>query len=136
MTRLPDLANQLNAAIAQNKLYYEVYKAGKDVENELRAQIQEELHYNELKQIKTDTTTISLSQKSSLQIMNESMVIDWLNSTPNVEADAYIGVKRANLETLAKEMLKQTGELIPGTDTQYTEVLSIRTKQDNKQEKP
>lgn len=128
MTRLSDLAASLNVVIAENKLQYNVYKAGKDLEDELRRQIQEELHANELKQIKTDNTTISLTERPSLQIMNEAMVIEWLNSEPNVEAGAYIGVKRANLETLAKQMLKETGEIIPGTDTQITETLSIRTK--------
>lgn len=131
MTRLSDLAASLNTVIEANKLQYAVYKAGKDLEDELRHQIQEELHANQLKQIKTDDTTISLSERSSLQIMNESMVIDWLRNEPNVEVDAYIGVKRANLETLAKQMLKETGEIIPGTDTQYNEVLSIRTKKTN-----
>lgn len=130
MNRLSDLAASLNVVITENKLQYNVYKAGKDLEDELRRQIQEELHANKLQQIKTDNTTISLTERSSLQIMNEAMVIEWLNSEPNVEADAYIGVKRANLETLAKQMLKETGEIIPGTDTQVTETLSIRTKKE------
>lgn len=127
MSRLSVLADQLSDTITKNKLQYDVYKAGKDLEDALRQQVQEELISNKLKQVKTDSATISLNQKQTFYITNEVAVRDWLENTPDVEADAYIGVKKPALESLAKVMLKQTGEIIPGTDMQVSEILSIRT---------
>lgn len=130
MTRLADLAAQLATIAAQNKLEYEVYKAGRALEDECRAQLTEELRANELKQIKTDTATISLASRPRIVIRNEAEVMQWLRDEPDVEDDLYIGVKKQYFDSLAKEYTKQTGNIIPGTAIDTSEILSIRISKD------
>lgn len=106
---------------------YKQYKAEKEVEDALRDQLMAALKEVGLKSAKNDKFIVSISKTPRVVITNEQAAMDWLKNTPDVESDFYIGIKKTEFSTLAKAMLKDTGELADGTEVQITETLSIRS---------
>jgi hypothetical protein len=111
---------------AQGAEAYKIYKEVKESEEQLKFVLMEKLKEVGLKSAKGEEYTASLSEKPRVVIKDESAVIEWLKNAPNVEEDFYIGVKRTEFQSLATSLLKETGELIDGTDVQVTESLSVR----------
>lgn len=105
---------------------YEAYKSVQTVEDDLKSQLVATLRETGLKSAKGQNYQASLSERSDIVVTHESSVIEWLNNEPDVEHDVYIGLKTTAFKTLAKEVLKTTGEIIPGTETRVTESLSIK----------
>lgn len=106
---------------------YKQYKELKEDEESLKTELSEMLDMMGLKSAKGEHYTASISDKPDIQITHEQSVINWLNETPNVEADAYIGLKKTEFKGLALQILKETGEIVPGTELLTKEVLSIRS---------
>lgn len=125
-----DIAN-LVAALGELKAAqseaYKAYKGMKEAEESLKAQLMEQLQSAGLKSAKGENYQATVSDKPDIQITHEQSVINWLNETPNVEADAYIGLKKTEFKGLALQILKETGEIVPGTELLTKEVLSIRS---------
>jgi hypothetical protein len=105
---------------------YKLYKEQKQAVDELKQQLIAELDKAGLKSAKGKKFQASIAQKLDIEVTHERSVIDWLKSDPNVEEDAYIGLKLTPFKTLAKEVLKKSGEIIPGTETVHKESLIIR----------
>lgn len=124
---LTELLTELGKArAAANKTYVE-YKKEQEIVDVLRDELLVMLKETGLKSAKNDEFTVSISQTPRVVIVNESALIEWLKETPDIESDVYIGVKRSAFDTLAKTMLKSTGELANGTEVAVTEALNIRS---------
>lgn len=121
---------ELLSALGENKKksgeLYALYKAMKTEEDVLKEELMASLKATGLKSAKGEDYTASISEKPNIVITSERDVMDWLENTPNVEADFYIGVKKPEFKTLALQVLKDSGEIINGTDLQTTESLAIR----------
>lgn len=115
----------LNKTQAAN--LYKEYKKLKEIEDILKGQLMFKLKDSSLKSAKGDKYTASITETPTVVIHDEKAVMEWLKNTPNVEADFYIGIKKPEFSTLAKQMLKETGELANGTDIEVRESLSIRS---------
>lgn len=126
MSKVSELVDQLGVLGQQSKAAYEAYKAIEDKKTYLRAQLTAELAEAGLKSAKTDIYTASIVTKPSIVINHEQSVLDWLRETPDVDTDVYIGLKKTEFKTLAMAMLKETGEVIPGTDIVEAATISIR----------
>lgn len=105
---------------------YTAYKKLKEAEEVLKAELYAKLTETGLKSAKGGKYTASITEKPSIVINHEQSILDWLKESPNVEADAYIGLKATPFKSLAMQVLKETGEIVPGTELQTTESLSIR----------
>jgi hypothetical protein len=123
---LSELIEQLGAARNAAQAAYESYKELKAIEDQVRYQLELELHVTGLKSAKGKDFTATIVERPTVVIKHEASVINWLQHTPNVEADHYVGVKSAEFRTLAQAMLKETGELIPGTEVEVRENLAIK----------
>jgi hypothetical protein len=109
------------------KLYKE-YKELKESEDNHRSALLEEMRIVGLRSAKTDKYTVSVTPRPNIQIQHEQSVIDWIKNTPDVEDDQYIGLKKTEFKPLAMALLKETGEIIPGTELVTTESITIRSK--------
>jgi hypothetical protein len=120
------LVNKLGELGKQSQYYYEEYKKTEEKKQELRKVLMDTLQAAGLRSAKTDTFTASMSARPSIQVSHEQSVLEWLREAPDIEADAYIGLKKAEFKSLAMTLLKQTGEVIPGTELITNESISVR----------
>lgn len=129
MTSLPlsKLIHDLGEARAKAVNAYMIYKDLKEIEDSIRYNLHDELRTIGLQSVKGNEYTASITNKQTVLVTNERLVIDWLNNTPNVESDQYIGLKATEFKSFAQSILKDTGEIIPGTDVQVRESLAIRS---------
>lgn len=123
---ISELIEQLGVNKTLANETYTAYKKLKDAEEALKMQLHSKLLETGLKSAKGDKYTASITEKPSIVINHEQSILDWLKESPDVEVDAYIGLKATPFKSLAMQVLKETGEVIPGTELQTTESLSIR----------
>lgn len=126
MATIADLIERLGEVKAKRAGLYKEYKGLEEDENALRHELQDLLVSTGLKSAKGSRYSASLTEKPQIVINSETEVLDWLDNTPNIEKDFYVGLKKTEFKTLASTMLKETGEVIPGTDVLIQETLSIR----------
>lgn len=124
---LSELVAALGEARTASSNAYEAYKELKGIEDQLRFELEATLHNEGLKSAKGQDFTASLIETPRIVIRHEQSVIEYLRSTPDIEADRYIGVKSTEFQSLAKSLLKGTGEIIPGTKVEVRESISIRS---------
>lgn len=121
-----DLLEELGSVKKQaNKLYKE-YKNLLVIEAGLKQELILNLQEIGLKSIKGEKYSASISSRPNITVQSETAVIEWLKEAPNIEADAYIGLKVTPLKGLALQILKETGEVVPGTEYSSTESLTIK----------
>lgn len=122
--------SELIAKLGENKKQaanlYKSYKQLKEVEEVLKDELMLRLRENGLKSAKGEEYSASISERSDVVVTHEQSVIDWLRETPDVEEDAYIGLKTTNFKQFARQILKDTGEIIPGTDVVSADSISIK----------
>lgn len=106
---------------------YDIYKQLKEMEDALRAQLFETLKADNLRSAKGADFTASISQTPTVVVKHEPSVIDWLKHAPDIEYDQYVGLKTTNFQGLARSILKGTGEVIPGTEIEVRETISIKS---------
>jgi hypothetical protein len=126
MNDVSALVDELGTLSQQSKELYGQYKAIEEQKAGVRAALTEALQTAGLRSAKTSNYTASVSVRPSVQVVHEQSVIDWLKDTPDVETDQYIGLKKTEFKTLAMAVLKNTGEVIPGTEVVQTETLSVK----------
>ena len=127
---LTDIMADLLVAKHNSQSAYEVYKACKETENSLREELMETLNENQLKSAKDASTgtTATIATKIGIDIKDEKKVIDWIKNQPTLDADLYIGLIKSRFEGIAKTWLQQSGELVPGTELQEIEYLTVKEK--------
>lgn len=123
---LSNLLTELGLARQIAAEAYKEYKQLKEQEDGLRAALFEELHAVGLDSAKGSDFTASIRKEPTFVIKHEPSVIQWLRDTPGIEEDVYIGIKSPEFKTLAKTILTQTGEIIPGSEYLISESLAIR----------
>lgn len=126
-THLSDLVAALGDARAKASAAYDTYKTLKAIEDDIRESLYAELQSSGLRSAKGDDFTASIAQKPTVVIKDEQAAMDWLKEAPDVETDVYIGLKATEFQSLAKSVLKGTGEIIPGTEIQIRESLAIKS---------
>lgn len=132
MSKITILLDRLGRQRKLTQKAYDEYKAVKELEDITRDDLSNELHAIGLTSAKTKDFTATLAQRVNIEVMHEPSVIDWIKHQPNLEADLYIGLKKSAFDPIAKVLLKNTGELIPGTATIIKEYVSLR---DNRKDK-
>jgi hypothetical protein len=123
--KIAELVAELGKKTNDNKALYATYKESKDEEDKIRLTLTERLKGTGLLTAKTPEYTASIAVKQQVAVTNEREAIDWLKNS-GLETDQYIGLKTTNFKTMATSMLKDTGEVIPGTQLVESESLSIR----------
>lgn len=129
---ISELLNELGQVKTTANNHYKEYKALKEQEDGLKFKISETLKEMGLKTAKGDKYQVSLSEKHDIKVTSESNVLFWLKESPDVEADAYIGLKTTAFKNLANQMLKDTGEMVPGTELTMNEIVSVRANRKGK----
>lgn len=124
--KVSDLLKKLGENKQASSELYKSYKELKEQEEQLKYDLIVMLRDSGLKSAKGEAFTASIMETPSVVIKDESAVLEWLRNTPDVETDFYIGVKKPEFNTLAKQMLKETGELAHGTELEVRETLAIR----------
>lgn len=124
---LSELVAALGEARAASTGRYEAYKESKGIEDQLRYELELKLKETGLKSVKGADYNAVITETPRIVVKHEQSVIDWLKEAPNIETDQYIGLKAAEFQGLAKAMLKDTGEMVPGTEVEVRESLAIRS---------
>lgn len=132
---LSELLAALGEARQAASSAYEGYKELKGIEDQLRYELEITLKETGLKSAKGEDFSASISETPRVVVVNEQSVIDWLQNTPDVEGDRYVGLKTTEFSTFAKARLKGTGEVIPGTEVRVAESLSIKANPKKKEVK-
>jgi hypothetical protein len=123
---LSELLAELGKARVASNGAYERYKELKGIEDQFRYELEAQLQSSGLKSVKGADFQAVITQKPSIVIKHPESVIDWLEHAPDIEKDQYIGLKETAFKKFAETYLKGTGEVIPGTDVEVKESLSIR----------
>ena len=126
MTKTVELIEQLGELSTNNKALYKAYKESKDIEDELREALTLSLQSDKLKSAKTEKYLVTIAQRPAIQIDSETDVLDWIKANPKYEADMYIGLKATPFKSFAMKYMKETGEVINGTDYVVNESLMIK----------
>ena len=126
MEKITTLIDQIGDLNNEANEHFVAYKDIKERLDVLKMQLSATLNEVGLKSAKTNRYNASIVFKSDILLEDEHTVMDWLKNTPDVEYDTYIGIRKPEFKTLAREWFKGTGEIIPGTATKQTESLSIR----------
>ena len=122
--------SELIGHIGQNKKRqaeaYREYKDLKEIEEVWKNELMRKLQEVGLKSAKGEKYSASISSRTDIVVTHEQSVLDWIKETPNIEADAYIGLKKTEFKTLAKTLLKDTGEVVPGTELTTIESITVK----------
>lgn len=132
---LSELVKRLGIARTRTQDAYESYCILRDSEGMLRRALQAELEASGLRSAKGLNYTASIVEKPTIVVRHEQSVIEWLRTTSDIKYEQYVGLRSQAFQTLAKSLLKGTGELVPGTEMQMHETLSIRSNINNKDRK-
>lgn len=124
--QISELIEQIGVNKKRQAEAYKTYKDLKEIEEIWKAELMAELDKSGLKSAKGEKYMASISSRSDVIVTSESDVVEWLKNDPNVEEDAYIGLKVSTFKPLANEVLKKTGEIIPGTERVIKDSLTIK----------
>ena len=122
ITELVERAGELSH---NSRELYKQYKAVKEEEDAVRAELTAQLNTTGLLTAKTAYFTASIAKKQSVNVVDEKAAVKWIESE-GLEVDYYVGLKLTPFKTMAMSRLKDTGEIIPGTELAEAETLSIR----------
>lgn len=124
---IAELIEQLGETKKLGNETYKTYKEIKQAEDDLKLELVAKLDDAGLKSAKGQKYQAVMTERTDIGITHEQSVLDWLRETPEIESDFYIGLKKTEFKTLAKAMLKETGEVIPGTELVRNESLMVRS---------
>lgn len=126
MSNVTKLIDQLGSLKATANKLYSDYKDMQVHIAELSASLSAELESLGLRSAKSKQYGVSIAQRTNVSVISETAVKEWLQNTPNIESDFYIGLKLTPFKTLANQVLKETGEIIPGTELEYKESITVK----------
>ena len=105
---------------------YSQYKSDMVELQKLKDELQLMLGEAGLKSAKSTNYGVSIATRKSISVESEQSVKEWLENTPDIEADAYIGLKLTPFKKFAAGWFQETGEIIPGTEPATTESVTIK----------
>ena len=123
--QITELIQKVGELSHNSREMYKQYKALKEEEDYLRAELTSQLTATGLMSAKTEQFTASLSKKQSIVVADEKKAIDWIKQE-GLDLDYFVGLNQAHFKSMAMEKLKNTGEVVDGTTLVETETLSIR----------
>jgi hypothetical protein len=123
---LKDLINHYGTLKNETNKLYADYKNLQMKLQQAKRVLENKLNEIGLKSAKSQNFGVSIATKPNITIQHEQSVLEWLKTTPNIETDVYIGLKTTAFKGLALQVLKETGEIIPGTELNQVESLTIR----------
>jgi hypothetical protein len=124
-SNLSDLVRSLGLARKTTQSAYKDYQFYKHLEDDLRQELETLLYVMDLRSAKGEDYTASIAEKPTVLVRDEVAIMHWLQDTPDVEYDQYVGLKRAEFKSLADSLLKNTGETVPGTEVEVRKSLRI-----------
>lgn len=123
---LSELVDQLGELKREANAHYSAYKDMQVHIAELSGLLQAKLELVGLRSAKSAKYGASISQRTNVVVTSEVAVKEWLLNEPNIEHDFYIGLKLTPFKQLANQVLKETGEVIPGTEREIKETITIK----------
>ena len=124
---VPQLLEKLGEVRSQKQEAYEYAGSLASREGELKLQVQETLSALGLKTAKTQDGrfTAGITTRPTLKVIDETAAIKWLKAE-KLDVELYTGLKTVMFKSLAEAKLKETGEIVPGTQQETVEYLSFR----------
>ncbi len=115
--------------------YLELLKQKDEIEQQLYALRQVAMSSMQavgLKQIKTDTATVSISKRVTPQV-DETGFRVWAQEQPSFELDTFYvqSLDKKKVVDYSQHLLKQTGEIVPFISTTESEYLSVRAAKES-----
>lgn len=126
MSQLNRLMSRLAQARKASQNAYEAYKTAREAEDSVRHELELKLRADGLKSAKNDDYIVSIVTRPVINIYDERAAIDWLENQPDIETDLYIGLRKAAFDGLVRTAIKSTGEIVPGTEIENNEYLTIK----------
>lgn len=124
VARLETLA-LLDDDVAKAKTLLDSYKARRDEE---RGSILALMRERETDSVRTAKATVTIGRRTSIKIVDPSMVKKWL-VTNDLDAEHYFVPDRRAIESLGKSVLDGSGEIIDGCIVEQSEYLSVKKKE-------
>lgn len=126
-TNIPKLIEAYASAKLATKSAYEAAKSTAMVEQEVKQKLDEALVAIGTKTFKTPDGrfTAFYTKRSNVTVIDEARVLEWIAEN-KLDASVYIGLKASAFVPVAKEALKTTGEIVPGTAVVESESLSLK----------
>lgn len=115
--------------------YLELLKQREQIDAELQALREvamDSMQTIGLKQIKTDTATVSIAKRVTPQV-DEIGFRAWATEQPSFELDTFYiqQLDKKKVVDYSKKLLKDTGEIVPFISTTESEYLSVRLAKEN-----
>lgn len=123
---ISELVDELGNLKRAANAHYSAYKDMQVHIAELSGTLQATLDSLGLRSAKSSKYGASISQRTNVVVTSETAVREWLENSPNVESDFYIGLKLTPFKQLANQVLKETGEVIPGTEVEFKDSITIK----------
>lgn len=134
MANIPELLEQLAEARKARMEAGEYYGSVKEREEELKIKVEAALKETGLKSAKTSDGRFgaTIAERPNIAIVDEKKAIKWLKAE-KLDLDYYTGIKTMPFKSLVESKLKETGEIVPGTEMTMTEYITFR---ENKPKEP
>lgn len=114
--------------IAQSTSYLQGLKAEKA---EIELGILEAMKEQELKSARYENLTATIAKRSTLKVNDEKAVVKYLKDSNLTD---YLSERPNELFEVFRKQAEKEEKVIPGTEMQETEYLSIRAKKEDKNE--
>ena len=122
---IPQLISLVGQSTVQNRALYGQYKESKEQEDQARALLQSKLQEEGMLSAKTENYVVSIAKKTDVNVIDDKAAIAWMRER-KLDLNYYVGLKKTEFKTMARAMLKETGEVAGGTEVVEIESLSIR----------
>lgn len=122
---IPQLISLVGQSAVQNRNLYKQYNKSKGQEAQARALLKTKLQEEGMLSAKTEQYAVSITKKPDVNVVDDKAAIAWMRER-KLDLNYYVGLKKTEFKTMARAMLKETGEVAGGTEVVEIESLSIR----------
>lgn len=122
---IPQLISLVGQSAVQNRNLYKQYNESKGQEAQARALLKTKLQEEGMLSAKTEQYAVSITKKPDVNVVDDKAAIAWMRER-KLDLNYYVGLKKTEFKTMARAMLKETGEVAGGTEVVEIESLSIR----------
>jgi len=121
---IPQLISLVGQSAVQNRNLYKQYNESKGQEAQARALLKTKLQEEGMLSAKTEQYAVSITKKPDVNVVDDKAAIAWMRER-KLDLNYYVGLKKTEFKTMARAMLKETGEVAGGTEVVEIESLSI-----------
>lgn len=119
------LTELLGETAKATKELYAAYQEGRNEEMLLRKALSLKLKEMGLLSAKTPFYTAAISVRKQIAVVDEQTASEWIQEQ-QLETEQYFGLKLTPFKSMAMAYLKDTGEVIPGTEIVEQESIAIK----------